>query len=332
MSGIKFKHGYEYIISIENLLLAWQEFRLGKRSRRDAQEFELHLMTNIIALHRDLAAKRYIHKSYHAFKIADPKPRDIHKAFVRDRLLHRALYRKLYPFFESKFVADSYSCQKRKGTHKALNRFQAFTRVVGRNNTCTCWVLKCDIRKFFANINHAILMGILDRHIVDRDTLALLQSIIVSFNTQGKSGIGLPLGNLTSQLFVNIYMNEFDQFVKHKLKEKYYIRYADDFVLLSDSRAHLEALIPKIAEFLRNRLHLELHPDKLFLKTVASGVDFLGWVHFPDHRVLRTTTKKRMIRRVEGEASDAMISSYRGLLTHGNARKLERRYLPKNPA
>jgi retron-type reverse transcriptase len=321
-------HDYHHIISIENLLLVWQEFIAGKRSRRDVQEFGLRLMGNIIALHRDLAEKIYVHQPYLAFKIADPKPRDIHKASVRDRLLHRALYRKLYPFFERRFIADSYSCQKRKGTHKALNRFRAFSRIVGRNGTRTCWVLKCDIRKFFANIDHAILMDILAKHIADSDILVLLRSIIGSFNTAGKVGVGLPLGNLTSQLLVNIYMNEFDTFVKHALKEKYYIRYADDFVFLSESRVHLEMLIPKISTFLKERLKLELHPNKLFLKTLASGMDFLGWVHFSDHRVLRTATKNRMVRRLEVEASDAMVASYRGLLSHGNGQKLSARYLP----
>lgn len=324
---IECMHSYEHIISIENLLLAWQEFRLGKRSRRDVQAFGLKLMANIIALHRDLAAKQYVHAPYRAFKIADPKPRDIHKAPVRDRIVHRALYRKLYPFFERRFIADSYSCQKRKGTHKALKRFRAFVRIVSKNNTRTCWVLKCDIRKFFANIDHTILMDILRRHIADADILNLLRGIIGSFATPGKFGIGLPLGNLTSQLLVNIYMNEFDAFVKRGLRERHYIRYADDFVFLSADRAYLQALVPRVSSFLKDRLRLELHPDKLFIKTVASGVDFLGWIHFPDHRVLRTTTKKRMIRRLEAKPNDAVTASYRELLRHGNAKKLEARYL-----
>lgn len=328
MSMSEFKHGYEHIISMENLLLAWQEFRLGKRACRDVQLFGLRFMANVILLHRDLTAKTYVHAPYRAFKIADPKPRDIHKASVRDRLLHRALYRKLCPFFERKFIADSYSCQKRKGTHKALRRFQAFVRIVGRNNTRTCWVLKCDIRKFFANIDHTVLMDILCRHIADARILDLLGGIIGSFATPGKVGVGLPLGNLTSQLLVNIYMNEFDAFVKHGLRERHYVRYADDFVFMSADRGYLQTLIPRISSFLKDCLRLELHPDKLFIKTVASGVDFLGWVHFPDHRVLRTTAKKRMVRHLGTEPNDAVTASYRGLLGHGNAKKLESRYLP----
>src|SRR3989344_1679071 len=120
MLGSKFTHSYEHIISMENLLLAWQEFIAGKRSRRDVQEFQRNLMANIIALHRDLVEKRYAHAPYFAFKIADPKPRDIHKASVRDRVLHRALYRKLYPFFDRTFIPDSYSCRNNKSTHRAI--------------------------------------------------------------------------------------------------------------------------------------------------------------------------------------------------------------------
>ncbi|MEK7560254.1 MAG: RNA-directed DNA polymerase, partial [Patescibacteria group bacterium] len=132
------------------------------------------------------------------------------------------------------------------------------------------------------------------------------------------------LGNLTSQLLVNIYMNKFDQFAKHKLKAKYYIRYADDFVLLSDNRQKLENLIPEINDFLNKQLKLTLHPNKVYIKTMASGVDFLGWVHFPDHRVLRTTTKRRLLKNVQkSDASENTIQSYLGLLGHGNTFKLK---------
>jgi len=133
---------------------------------------------------------------------------------------------------------------------------------------------------------------------------------------------GLPLGNLTSQLLVNIYMNEFDQFVKHQLKAKYYVRYADDFIFLSASRPGLEEVLPDIEHFLRLRLNLNLHPDKVSIQTFASGVDFLGWVHFPDHPVLRSATKRRMLRNLADDTFDARVESYRGLLGHGNAHTL----------
>lgn len=282
-------------------------------------------MDNILDLHRGLKGKTYIHGGYVAFRINDPKPRDIHKATVRDRLVHHLLYQELYEYFDSKFIHDSYSCRIGKGTHAAINRFRDFGWVVSKNNTRTCWVLKCDIKKFFANIDHEILKKILARHINDKELLQLLGQIITSFNTEGKNDVGLPLGNLTSQLLVNIYMNEFDQYVKHKLKAKYYIRYADDFVFLHHDKKYLEDLIPRIAEFLDKRLRLTLHPDKLFIKTLASGIDFLGWVHFPAHRVLRTATKRRMLSRVSNDPeNEAVKASYKGMLSHGNGYKLVR--------
>lgn len=315
---------YDNIISLENLLLAWKEFEIGKKNKKDVQEFSLRLMDNIFSLHRDLKNGTYKHGEYYAFNISDPKPRNIHKASVRDRLLHHAIYRVLYPFFDRTFITDSYSCREEKGTHRAMNRFLFFARKVSRNNTRTVWVLKCDIKKFFASIDHGILKEILKQYISDTQILALLGEIIGSFQTvQGK---GLPLGNLTSQLLVNIYMNEFDQYVKHRMKEKYYVRYADDFVFLSDNRDALLCLIPTIQDFLQERLKLELHPNKLFLKTLSSGVDFLGWVHFLDHRVLRTATKRRMIRRIDGHPKDETVASYGGMLKHGNGFLLQEKF------
>lgn len=319
----KFIRNFEEVVGTENLLEAWREFTKGKGRRRDAQEFSLHLMDNIFLLHSDLSHHTYRHGGYQAFNISDPKPRNIHKASVRDRLLHHALYRVLYPFFDRKFIADSYSCRVNKGTHRAINRFRDFSYRVSRNHTRTAWVLKCDIRKFFANIDHAILMGILEEAIEDGDILSLLRRVIGSFSSHTE-GVGLPLGNLTSQLFVNIYMNEFDQFVKHKLKVKYYIRYADDFVIFSKDKDWLLELLPRIAEFLEERLKLELHPKKVSIKTLASGVDFLGWVHFPDHRVLRTTTKRRMLRNLAENSKNEALASYMGFLSHGNTEKLQK--------
>jgi RNA-directed DNA polymerase len=309
-------HKFEDIISVENLLEAWKEFLPGKRNKPDVQLFASALIDNILELHNDLVNRTYKHGGYYQFKISDPKPRDISKASVRDRLLHHAIYRVLYPFFDRIFMADSYSCRMDKGTHKAINRFKSMFYKVSKNNTKTCWVLKCDIRKFFANIDHEILLRILKEYIPDQEIISLVSEIVGSFKP------GLPLGNLTSQLLVNIYMNEFDQFVKHKLKAKYYIRYADDFIVLQPDKKALAVLLYRITVFLKDQLKLTLHPDKVFIKTFASGVDFLGWINFPYHRVLRTATKQRMINRLKTNQSSQTQQSYLGLLKHGNTHKL----------
>ena len=305
----------------------------GKRKKDDVRQFQYYLSDNVHALHDDLVSQTYCHGGYYAFNISDPKPRNIHKASVRDRLLHHALYRTLYPFFDRIFIFDSYSCRVGKGTHKAINRFKSFAFKVSKNNTRTCWVLKCDVKKFFASINHEVLFSILQKYIPDENILRLLKEVVGSFSTpnniltflrKSECPKGLPLGNLTSQLLVNIYMSEFDQYVKHKLKIKHYIRYADDFVLLSHEKQYLEQTLRYIVVFLREKLKLELHPNKVSIQTFASGVDFLGWVHFSDHRVLRTTTKRRMLRRTRGlQKEDASVQSYLGMLKHGNAHMLE---------
>lgn len=245
---------------------------------------------------------------------------------VRDRVLHHLLYKALYPYFDQKFIHDSYSCRKNKGTHRAIQRFEAFGRKVSQNYTKQCFVLKCNIRKFFASIDRKILKDILAKHISDTDILVLLGNIIDSFNYRGSTSIikvGLPLGNLTSQLLVNIYMNEFDQFVKHELKEKFYIRYADDFVFLSPNKDHQIDLIQKISTFLETKLKLSLHSNKVFIKTIYSGIDFLGWVHFPKYRVLRTSTKRKMFRSLADNPKEETKSSYAGMLSHGNTYNLK---------
>lgn len=179
------------------------------------------------------------------------------------------------------------------------------------------------LESFFATIDHQVLKEILKKYIRDEDILWLLFKIIESFCIDNKK-CGLPLGNLTSQLLVNIYMNEFDQFVKKYLKTKYYIRYADDFVFLSQDKEYLNSLLLKIKLFLQGELKLSLHPNKVKIETIASGVDFLGWVHFPDHRVLRASTKRRMFQNILENGRKEVIESYLGLLSHGDAHKIKK--------
>jgi hypothetical protein len=193
---------------------------------------------------------------------------------------------------------------------------------VSKNNTKQCFVLKCDIKKFFASIDHEILFKILGERIYDERLLSLLRVVVHSFNS-GKEGKGLPLGNLTSQLLVNVYMHEFDIYMKQTLGVKYYIRYADDFVAFSHDIECLESLLGNVRQFLEETLTLALHPAKVSIETFASGVDFLGWVHFPRHRALRTVTKRRMLRNVYGEVKSVKFQSYLGMLRHGNTYKLQ---------
>ncbi len=313
---------FDNITTTENLLTAWRAFKRSKSKKLDVQEFERHLIENLVSLQLDLQNGSYRHGGYQAFKINDPKPRDIHKALVRDRVVHHLLYLALAPFFFQIFITDSYSCQLGKGTHKALDRFTKFSSVVSKNNTKQCFVLKCDIRKFFATIDHEILQSILESRICDKRLLALIRVVVESF-TSGVEGKGLPLGNLTSQLLVNMYMHEFDVYIKQTLKVPYYIRYADDFVVLSPDKDALVKILCEMSVFLRDKLRLTMHPDKVSINTFASGVDFLGWVHFPNQRVLRTVTKKRLCRKlVNSDFDQTVVQSYFGLLKHGDTHKL----------
>jgi retron-type reverse transcriptase len=177
--------------------------------------------------------------------------------------------------------------------------------------------MKCDIRKCFASIDQVILKNILSDHVKCKRTFKVIEEVIDSFSKETK--VGIPLGNLTSQLFVNVYLNKVDHFVKRVLKVKHYIRYADDMVFFSRDKKYLEELIPQLERFLLDELKLSLHPKKIHIKTAASGIDFLGYVFFPDHVVIRTSTKNRMFRRI----SEFNFPSYVSLLCYCNGKKIE---------
>ncbi|MBI4097108.1 MAG: group II intron reverse transcriptase domain-containing protein [Candidatus Levybacteria bacterium] len=284
---------YNNLIVLENLFQAWDEFLVGKKEKNDVQLFSRHLEDNLFSLHQALKSKTYRHGSYESFYVHDPKQRHIHKANIADRVIHHLLYRYLYAVFDKTFICDSYSCRIDKGTHKAVKRLQRFTRQVSKNYTQSCWALKCDIKKFFASVDHMILLDVLKQKIIDNDILELLAKVIDSFST--KPGKGIPLGNLTSQVFANIYMNEFDHFVKEQLKIKHYIRYADDFIFLAPQREALEELIPLLENFLTEHLQVELHPKKIILRKLTWGIDFLGYTLLPYDVILpRPKTRRRM--------------------------------------
>ncbi|MBI2627719.1 group II intron reverse transcriptase domain-containing protein [Candidatus Nomurabacteria bacterium] len=333
---------FNKIIKPENLFSAWDEFKKGKGKKFDVLRFEKNLEQNIFQLHRDLRDKTYKHGGYTSFYISDPKLRHIHKATVRDRVLHHAVFQVLNPIFEPTYIHNSFSCRIGKGNHKGVEALAHMLRQASKNNTKTCFVLKCDVRKFFDSVDQNILIEILDKRIKDEKVMNLIREIIGSFVStyeRERESIfparkGIPIGNLTSQIFANIYMNEFDQFVKHKLKVKHYARYTDDFVIIASDKTYLENLISPVQNFLKTNLCLELHPKKIHITKHNRGVDFLGYVILPEHIKLRTKTKQRILRKIKeniyrykrGEISeltlDSSLQSYLGVLSHADAYKL----------
>ncbi len=307
-------------------MAAWKEFSQGKRKKKGIAEFEFQIEDNIFHLHQLLIAKAYRHDVYENFSVCDPKRRHIHKASVRDRILHQAIFRVLYPIFDKHFIDDSYSSREFKGTHKGVVRLMRACRKVSKNWRAETYVLKCDIRKFFDSIDHRILRELIVRRAYDPDMLWLIDEILRSF--EKSNGKGLPLGNVTSQLFANIYLNELDQFAKHELKAKHYFRYCDDFIIVHAEREFLRKSLEKITCFLYEKLLLELHPKKVEIRKVRQGVDFLGYVISPHVTVLRTSTKRRLLRKLSeakknflvGEMSKekfkSTIVSYLGVLSH----------------
>ncbi len=280
--------------------------------------FQRHLEDNLIELQTQLISGKYRHSPYQQFTICDPKQRTIHKALVKDRIVHQAIVNVIEPLFEKQFIHDSYSCRVGKGTHAAVSRLRTFFRQASRNDTRTIYAVKCDIRKFFASINHKVLLGLLRKRIQDSQTMRLLELIIQSFSIT--AGTGVPLGNLTSQLFSNIYLHELDWYIKQKLRIRHYVRYCDDFVMLSSSKSEGFVLAETIDGFLRQTLKLELHPQKIHVRTWTQGIDFLGYVLLPHATILRPTTAQRMIERVEEDNK----TSYFGLCSHADAFELTR--------
>ena len=328
-----YSNTYDQIASVGNLFLAWDEFRKDKHNKPDVMKFEWQLEENIFELHRQLVAKSYRHKGYQAFYIQDPKQRLIHKAVVHDRVLHHAVFNILNPIFEPTFIAHSFSCRVDKGTHRGVQSLTTMTRKVSNNYRLPCFSLKCDIQKFFGSVNHETLFAILCRRIQDESTLWLLHQIIYSFNPTSM-GKGIPIGNLTSQLFANIYMNEFDQFIKHDLKIKHYVRYTDDFIILGNDRDELQKLLEPVGKFLNKHLHLSLHPHKVSIRKLSQGLDFLGYVVLPNHIVMRTKTRRRIVNKLKqrleqqnqgkitAEALNQVLQSYLGVLSHADAYRL----------
>jgi retron-type reverse transcriptase len=321
------------VICVENLLKAWREFKKGKRSKPDVAKFEFNLEENLFRLHEDLLSGKWQPNPYVVAYITDPKLRKIHIASVRDRVLYQAIYQNLYKIFDPSFIFDSYASRKEKGTHRGINKLNIFINKVTQNKRKRGYVLKCDIRKFFDSVNHNVLKKIIKKRITDERLLILIEKIINSL--ENLPGRALPLGNVTSQLFSNIYLNELDQFVKHKLKAKYYARYCDDFVIVSDSPNFLNGCLVKVRDFCRDELLVDLHPNKVEIRKIHLGIDFLGYVSLPHYKVLRTRTKNRMMKKltklkneydlgkVEKDKIEQVLQSYFGMLKHCRSNKIK---------
>ncbi|MBI4089463.1 MAG: group II intron reverse transcriptase domain-containing protein [Candidatus Levybacteria bacterium] len=332
-----FCYSYNDLIAISNLFQAWSEFRKGKSKRFDVQNFERRLEDNLFNLQRSLKNKTYRHGKYQSFYVNDPKQRHIHKACVSDRIIHHLLYNYLYEIFDRTFIFDSFSCRLGKGTHRGVLRLATFARKISKNYTRSCFALKLDIKKFFASVDHKVLLNLLKKKIKDEDILWLIEQIIDSFHSKSagvslarrglaSSNRGIPLGNLTSQIFANIYLNELDQFVKHKLKVKYYLRYADDFIVLDSDRSNCNQYTSILAQFLKDRLKLQLHPKKIMIRKLNWGIDFLDYIVLSYYILPRTKTKRRIFKKLEEKTGSSnfnqSLQSYLGYLKHANTHEL----------
>lgn len=296
---------FEKITSFDTILSATKKARRGKRFKASTLLFEHNLEKNILEIRNVLRNKTWSPGNYHDFHIYEPKKRLISAAPYFDRIIHHALISIIEPLMVKSFIYDSYSCIKGKGTHKAVSRFKEFMR---RN----AFVLKCDIKRYFPSIDHLILFEKIADKIKCKDTLWLVEKIIGSRSEKNERldyfdgddlftplhrKRGLPIGNLTSQFLSNLYLNDFDHFVKETLRAEFYIRYCDDFVIFGNSKQQLHSLKKDIAAYLAT-LRLKLNETKSRIYRVTDGVDFLGYRIFPDHSLVRKSIVKRYRKKL----------------------------------
>jgi RNA-directed DNA polymerase len=293
---------FSEVVEFKNLHAAYRAARMSKRYRDSILKFGFRIEENLTRLQHDLEAGRYAHGRYREFIINDSKKRLIKAAPFRDRVVHHAVCNIIEPILERTFISDSFACRKGKGSHAAVKRLESFMRSIRSTGNIRTYCLKCDISKFFDTVDNRTLLAILARNIPDENLMRLIREIVDS-NPQG-----IPIGNLTSQLFANVYLNELDHFVKRELHEHYYLRYMDDFLILGTDKAHLSMVRESIRAFLRNRLKLTLHPKKAEIAPIAKGVEFLGYVLYGNgHRRLRKSTVKRFVKKRRVRA--AMVKS-----------------------
>ncbi len=348
---------YKKLTSFKNLYFAYKDCLKRKRNTKSAQEIEPLYEKILWRIKRELENKTWQPKPYRAFVVKEPSFREIFAADFQDRIVHHALCRIIGPILEPTFIFHSYACRKRKGTHLAVKNLQKSLRRYSKYGR-QVYFLKADIKSFFTSIDKEILIKLIEKKIKDESIIWLIKKIVLInpakeaikvgnlslFNKIPKhkslfwvsEGKGLPIGNLTSQLFANIYLNPLDQFVKHILKAKYYFRYVDDFVILNTSAKKLENYIKKIDGFLQENLLLQLHLGKTFIKKTEEGIDFLGYIVRPDYILVRGGVIKNFKKKVfeaegklkKGEFLDqdllqATFNSYFAHFNHANSYKLK---------
>jgi len=280
------KNLFGRICDLENLYKAYLKARKGKNDMAEVLEFTYYLEQKLINLQGQLIDGTYNMGKYRNFKVYEPKERLISALPFRDRVVHHAIHNLIEPIFDKIFICDTYACRKGKGTHKGVEKLQGLLRKQKNR-----YALKCDISKYFQSVDHDVLKSIIRRKISDDRLLELLDKIIDSVTK------GIPIGNLTSQLFANVCLNEMDYFIKHELRVKCYIRYMDDFIILHESKQELHKIKTGIKSFLEKQ-NLTLHPKKAIVFPVTLGIDFLGYEVFGSHRRARKSTIKRFLRRI----------------------------------
>ncbi|MBL6986263.1 MAG: RNA-dependent DNA polymerase [Methylobacter sp.] len=305
----RLNHLWPGIVSFENLLRAYRKARQGKQQKDAVAQFTLNLETELLDLQQQLITGSYRPGEYRLFTLYERKPRIIAAAPFRDRIVHHALLNVVDPLMDRRFIDDSYACRQQKGVHKAVDRYQGWAKRYA-------YALKMDIKQYFPSIDHALLKQKLARHIKDAEVLNLFALIIDTApvgDTEPTWFIGddifsplerrkgLPIGNLTSQFLANLYLNDFDHFVKEQLRVKAYLRYVDDFIVLGDDKAELWKLKTQIQTRLDDE-RLRLHPNKMHVVPTYSGLDVLGYYVFPGKRLLRNDNGHRFARKLRSYA------------------------------
>jgi RNA-directed DNA polymerase len=270
----RFGNLFDRVVAFDNLLLAADKTLRGQKHKPSAARFYYDLEPELLRLQEELENGSWQPRPYRVFTICEPKPRQICASDLRDRVTHHALCNVLDPIFERRMIHDSYACRVGKGSHAAIARAQQFSR------RARCY-LQCDVRKYFATIEHETLKTLLRRILKDKRLLDLLDRIIEHAPPGAEPGRGLPIGNLTSQYFANFYLGELDHFVKEQLRIAGFLRYMDDWLIFGDEKAALYEVLAAVRRFLRERLKLELKEEAVRIAPVSEGISFLGFRVFP---------------------------------------------------